>query len=171
MTFSLHQTCIKPVKQLNGPEKLTDTRSASVYIPPCPFHQLSMCLARQKFISTCLDLITKCHPPHQLDPHLCTNCNRCRSISMIAFHAGKSCAPFYSCFHSHTEKGGCITSAKSVLIMLQSHAEVQEVLESNPAVGSPRHKVPVLSITSQSQALLMVMLSSLNEPVGLQQVL
>ncbi|KAI9442235.1 iron hydrogenase [Lactarius indigo] len=47
---------------------------------------------------------------------------------------------------------GCITSAESVLITLQSHTEVLSVLAQNPKAGSPGHRVPVLSIAPQSLA-------------------
>jgi iron only hydrogenase large subunit-like protein len=54
---------------------------------------------------------------------------------------------------------GCITSAESVLITLQSHAEVLSVLAANPSPGSPGHRTPVLSIAPQSLASLAVALS------------
>ncbi|KAI0277631.1 iron hydrogenase [Russula aff. rugulosa BPL654] len=47
---------------------------------------------------------------------------------------------------------GCITSAESVLITLQSHTEVLSVLAANPSPGSPGHRIPVLSIAPQSIA-------------------
>ncbi|KAI0314126.1 iron hydrogenase, partial [Amylostereum chailletii] len=47
---------------------------------------------------------------------------------------------------------GCITSAESVLITLQSHTEVLSFLETNPSLSSPGHKVPVLSIAPQALA-------------------
>ncbi|KAF8274549.1 iron hydrogenase [Lactarius quietus] len=47
---------------------------------------------------------------------------------------------------------GCITSAESVLITLQSHTEVLSVLCQNPSPGSSGHRVPVLSIAPQSLA-------------------
>ena len=49
-------------------------------------------------------------------------------------------------------QSGCITSAESVLITLQSHTEVLSVLAQNPSAGSPGHRVPVLSIAPQSLA-------------------
>ncbi|KAI0268711.1 iron hydrogenase [Gloeopeniophorella convolvens] len=54
---------------------------------------------------------------------------------------------------------GCITSAESVLITLQSHTEVLSVLRANPAPGAPGHRVPVLSIAPQSLASLAATLS------------
>jgi iron only hydrogenase large subunit-like protein len=54
---------------------------------------------------------------------------------------------------------GCITSAESILITLQSHAEVLSVLAQNPGTGSPGHRVPVLSIAPQSLASLAAALS------------
>ncbi|PVG02404.1 iron hydrogenase [Serendipita vermifera] len=47
---------------------------------------------------------------------------------------------------------GCITSAETVLIQMQSHEEVMSVLQSNPPPSSPDHRVPVLSISPQSIA-------------------
>ena len=49
-------------------------------------------------------------------------------------------------------RSGCITSAESVLITLQSHTEVLSVLRQNPSPGSAGHRVPVLSIAPQSLA-------------------
>ncbi|OCH85810.1 iron hydrogenase [Obba rivulosa] len=67
---------------------------------------------------------------------------------------------------------GCITSAESVLITLQSHTEVLNFLSSNPAPSSPTHKIPVLSIAPQSLASLAASLSSSSaRPVSLTQVL
>ncbi|KAI0063588.1 iron hydrogenase [Artomyces pyxidatus] len=63
---------------------------------------------------------------------------------------------------------GCITSAESVLITLQSHAEVLSVLSSNPPSSSPSYRVPVLSISPQSLASLS---ASLPTPTPLQTVL
>ena len=53
---------------------------------------------------------------------------------------------------SETPYSGCITSAESVLITLQSHTEVLSVLAANPSPGSPGHRIPVLSIAPQSLA-------------------
>lgn len=47
---------------------------------------------------------------------------------------------------------GCITSAESVLITMQSHEEVLAVLKENPPKGEVEHRVPVLSISPQSLA-------------------
>ena len=58
---------------------------------------------------------------------------------------------------------GCITSAESVLITMQSHTEVLSVLSSNPSVNSPGHKVPILSVSPQSLASLSAKLSSVSE--------
>ncbi|KZT41487.1 iron hydrogenase [Sistotremastrum suecicum HHB10207 ss-3] len=55
---------------------------------------------------------------------------------------------------------GCITSAESVLITLQSHSEVLSFLSSNPPPSSADHKVPVFSIAPQSLASLTASLSS-----------
>ncbi|KIM30427.1 hypothetical protein M408DRAFT_285408 [Serendipita vermifera MAFF 305830] len=47
---------------------------------------------------------------------------------------------------------GCITSAESVLITMQSHEEVLAVLKDNPPKSAQEHRVPVLSISPQSIA-------------------
>jgi len=54
---------------------------------------------------------------------------------------------------------GCITSAESVLITMQSHTEVLSILSSNPPPGDPDHKIPILSISPQSLASLSTKLS------------
>ncbi|GBE81084.1 Cytosolic Fe-S cluster assembly factor NAR1 [Sparassis crispa] len=67
---------------------------------------------------------------------------------------------------------GCITSAESVLITLQSHTEVLNFLAGNAPPTSPGHKVPVLSIAPQSLASLAASLSSSSaRPVDLSRVL
>ncbi|KAI0329243.1 iron hydrogenase [Cubamyces sp. BRFM 1775] len=67
---------------------------------------------------------------------------------------------------------GCITSAESVLITMQSHTEVLNFLESNPPRSSPSHKVPVISIAPQSLASLAASISSTSsQTVSLLQVL
>ncbi|EPS94412.1 hypothetical protein FOMPIDRAFT_1043947 [Fomitopsis schrenkii] len=67
---------------------------------------------------------------------------------------------------------GCITSAESVLITLQSHTEVLNFLSNNPDRPSPSHKVPVLSISLQSLASLAASVSSSSShPVDLSDVL
>lgn len=69
-------------------------------------------------------------------------------------------------------QSGCITSAESVLITLQSHMEVLNFLEGNPPASSSAHKVPVLSIAPQCLASLSATLSSSSsEPAGLRQVM
>lgn len=55
---------------------------------------------------------------------------------------------------------GCITSAESVLITLQSHEEVLNVLAANPPAPSPHHRAAVLSIAPQSLASLAASVSS-----------
>ncbi len=55
---------------------------------------------------------------------------------------------------------GCITSAESVLITLQSHIEVLKVLESNPSSEfCDSRRTPVISIAPQSLASLAASLS------------
>ncbi|KAI0081211.1 iron hydrogenase [Panus rudis PR-1116 ss-1] len=68
---------------------------------------------------------------------------------------------------------GCITSAESVLITLQSHTEVLNFLEQNPPSPSPEHKIPVISIAPQTLASLAASISSTSTaaPVTLSQVL
>ena len=67
---------------------------------------------------------------------------------------------------------GCITSAESVLITLQSHTEVLNFLSNNPDRSSYSHKVPVLSISPQSLASLAASVSSSSShPVDLPEVL
>ncbi|KAF8798712.1 iron hydrogenase [Phlegmacium glaucopus] len=55
---------------------------------------------------------------------------------------------------------GCITSAESVLITLQSHTEVLNFLESNGDSSSPNYQIPVISIAPQSLASLAASLSA-----------
>lgn len=56
---------------------------------------------------------------------------------------------------------GCITSAESVLITLQSHTEVLNALKANPSDRAcVSYKVPVLSIAPQSLASLAASVSS-----------
>ncbi|KAI0371032.1 iron hydrogenase [Pilatotrama ljubarskyi] len=67
---------------------------------------------------------------------------------------------------------GCITSAESVLITMQSHTEVLNVLQNNPPPSSPDHKVPVISIAPQSLASLAASISSTSsQNISLLQVL
>lgn len=67
---------------------------------------------------------------------------------------------------------GCITSAESVLITMQSHEEVLAFLNNNPALSSPGHRMPVLSIAPQSLASLSACISTASgPPVSLQRVL
>ncbi|EKM54461.1 uncharacterized protein PHACADRAFT_185384 [Phanerochaete carnosa HHB-10118-sp] len=67
---------------------------------------------------------------------------------------------------------GCITSAESVLISMQSHTEVLNFLANNPEDICLSHKVPVISIAPQSLASLAASISSSSkaQPVSLQQV-
>ncbi|KAF8577747.1 iron hydrogenase [Ramaria rubella] len=67
---------------------------------------------------------------------------------------------------------GCITSAESVLITMQSHEEVLSFLSSNPPPDSGAHRLPVLSISPQSLASLAASVSSTSrQPVSLQAIL
>ena len=67
---------------------------------------------------------------------------------------------------------GCITSAESVLISMQSHTEVLNFLASNPEDICVSHKIPVISIAPQTLASLAASISSSSkaQPVTLQQV-
>jgi len=64
------------------------------------------------------------------------------------------CKLVYTTTHS-----GCITSAESVLITLQSHTEVLNFLESNSELAVEKRKVAVISIAPQSLASLAASLS------------
>ncbi|GJJ06059.1 hypothetical protein Clacol_000247 [Clathrus columnatus] len=67
---------------------------------------------------------------------------------------------------------GCITSAESVLITMQSHEEVLSFLSNNPPPGSPEHRIPVLSISPQSLASLSASISSTSaQPVSMRAIL
>ncbi|KIK67410.1 hypothetical protein GYMLUDRAFT_257294 [Collybiopsis luxurians FD-317 M1] len=67
---------------------------------------------------------------------------------------------------------GCITSAESVLITLQSHVEVLDFLSSNAAASPASRKVTVISIAPQSLASLAASISSSSStPVTSRQVL
>ncbi|KAL7281200.1 hypothetical protein ACG7TL_004508 [Trametes sanguinea] len=67
---------------------------------------------------------------------------------------------------------GCITSAESVLITMQSHTEVLNFLENNPPPSSPSHKVPVISIAPQSLASFAASISSTSsQNISLLQIL
>jgi iron only hydrogenase large subunit-like protein len=79
-----------------------------------------------------------------------------------------SLPPSKLCSPENKPCSGCITSAESVLITLQSHAEVLSVLAANPSPGSQGHRVPVLSIAPQSLASLAAALgpSSPSPPSG-----
>ncbi|KAG7098554.1 hypothetical protein E1B28_000488 [Marasmius oreades] len=56
---------------------------------------------------------------------------------------------------------GCITSAESVLITLQSHTEVLNFLEENTSISPPsKRKIPVISISPQTLASLAASISS-----------
>ncbi|KAI0308014.1 iron hydrogenase, partial [Multifurca ochricompacta] len=68
---------------------------------------------------------------------------------------------------------GCITSAESILITLQSHTEVLAVLAANPKPGSPGHRIPVLSIAPQSLASLAAALgpTAPDAPISLARIL
>lgn len=83
---------------------------------------------------------------------------------MIAWHAG---APHVirhptASWLTPVILSGCITSAESVLITMQSHLQVLEFLAENAAhePSSPKRKIPVVSIAPQSLASLAASVSS-----------
>jgi len=73
---------------------------------------------------------------------------------MTALHAGMPLLCHVVCltqiYIDHALQSGCITSAESVLITLQSHTEVLNFLNENKS--SPQRKIPVISIAPQSLA-------------------
>lgn len=67
---------------------------------------------------------------------------------------------------------GCITSAESVLITMQSHTEVLNFLQDNADPANLNYKVPVLSIAPQSLASLAASVSSSSSsPVSMHHIL
>ncbi|KAL1726812.1 iron hydrogenase [Schizophyllum commune] len=64
---------------------------------------------------------------------------------------------------------GCITSAESVLITLQSHIEVLAFVDANPPAGQSGHRIPVMSIAPQVLASLSASVST--SPVSPRQML
>ncbi|KAF9475546.1 iron hydrogenase [Pholiota conissans] len=86
---------------------------------------------------------------------------------MTAWPAGEPPSPpaLSSCFlelTQHTHSSGCITSAESVLITLQSHTEVLTFLAANAALsrGDAQRRIPVISIAPQSLASLAAALNA-----------
>jgi len=79
---------------------------------------------------------------------------------MTALHAG-SCI-VHLLFHNElmSHCSGCITSAESILITLQSHQEVLNFLDTNASLPSSERKVTVTSIAPQSLASMAASLSS-----------
>ena len=73
---------------------------------------------------------------------------------------------FYGCIRTlcliHAVYSGCITSAESVLITMQSHIQVLDFLAENTAhePTSQKRKIPVVSIAPQSLASLAASVSS-----------
>ena len=63
-----------------------------------------------------------------------------------------SLSSLFLVFCTHRSHSGCITSAESVLITLQSHTEVLNFLDSNGESSSLNYKIPVISISPQSLA-------------------
>ncbi|KIK99341.1 hypothetical protein PAXRUDRAFT_30594 [Paxillus rubicundulus Ve08.2h10] len=137
------QTCIKPVEQLNGLEDTKEPGAASTEI---------------RIDSTGSYYEVSSHGSAQTAA-VPKPAERKLQQAQISLNDCLACS-------------GCITSAESVLITLQSHTEVLNFLEGNPPASSLLHKVPVLSVAPQSLASLAATLSSSSiAPVGLRQVL
>lgn len=91
---------------------------------------------------------------------------------MIVWRAGTLCLYGLLVLCTQIVHSGCITSAESVLITMQSHTEVLNFLENNPLSTSPDHKVPVISIAPQCLASLAASISSTSsQTLSLLQVL
>ncbi|KIJ18899.1 ferredoxin hydrogenase [Paxillus involutus ATCC 200175] len=137
------QACIKPVEQLNAPEDTKEPGAASTEIRIDSTGSYYE-VSSHGFAQTA----TVPKPSERKLEQAQISLNDCLACS------------------------GCITSAESVLITLQSHTEVLNFLEGNPPASSSAHKVPVLSVAPQSLASLAATLSSSSiAPVGLRQIL
>lgn len=93
---------------------------------------------------------------------------------MIVSHAGVWCVHVLLLSRGLVRPlhSGCITSAESVLITMQSHTEVLHVLENNPPPSFLHHKIPVISIAPQCLASLAASISSSSsQNISLLQVL
>ncbi|KAG9316353.1 iron hydrogenase [Chiua virens] len=139
------QACIKPVEQLNAPEIVKEAGSASTEIrvdASGSYYEVASTPSVQGAFAS-----TSTPPERKLQQ------------AQISLNDCLACS-------------GCITSAESVLITLQSHTEVLHFLEGNSPPRSPGHKLPVISIAPQSLASLSTTLSSSSSaPVGLKQVM
>ncbi|KAH7923406.1 iron hydrogenase [Leucogyrophana mollusca] len=124
------QACIKPVEQLNPPEELKEPGAASTEIVIDSSGSYYEVSASGPVPNASTKTTEKKLQQAQISLNDCLACS------------------------------GCITSAESVLITLQSHTEVLNFLESNPPPTSLSHKVPVLSIAPQSIASLAASVSS-----------
>lgn len=92
------------------------------------------------------------------------DCLACRCVV-------RACVPSIQCLSKPTYSG-CITSAESVLITMQSHTEVLHVLDNNPPTTFLHHKVPIISIAPQCLASLAASISSSSsQNISLLQVL
>ena len=78
------------------------------------------------------------------------DCLACRCVGLLLI-GGRALIPHDS---------GCITSAESVLITLQSHIEVLAFIDANPPPGQPDHRIPIMSIAPQVLASLSASVSS-----------
>ena len=100
----------------------------------------------------------RAHPAHSPSKKLTqaqislNDCLACRYVSLLS--------SFFFLVLAYCSHSGCITSAESVLITLQSHTEVLNFLDSNGESSSPNYKIPVISIAPQSLASLAASLSA-----------
>ncbi|PPQ67293.1 hypothetical protein CVT25_005877 [Psilocybe cyanescens] len=136
------QACIKPVEQKDVPEKRErDAGAASTEIridSSGAYYEVSSEPGLMSSNSIASSSTT-----------LGTNTNNKLAQAQISLNDCLACS-------------GCITSAESVLITLQSHTEVLNFLDANksPGLGEEERKIPVVSIAPQSLASLAASLAS-----------
>lgn len=126
------QACIKPVETLNLPEDTKDPVAASTEI---------------KIDSTGSYYEVSSATDPTRNASSAKGAERKLQQAQISLNDCLACS-------------GCITSAESVLITLQSHNEVLTFLNTNPPPSSPDHKFPVISIAPQILASLAARVSS-----------
>ncbi|EIW83209.1 iron hydrogenase [Coniophora puteana RWD-64-598 SS2] len=137
------QACIKPVEQLNKPEEILEPGAASTEIRIDSSGSYYEVAKNEPSRPSTVPQ----NPENKLQQ------------AQISLNDCLACS-------------GCITSAESVLITLQSHTEVLAFLASNPPPASAAHKVPVLSIAPQTLASLAASVSSGSRaPVAPRQIL
>ncbi|KAL4080371.1 iron hydrogenase [Scleroderma yunnanense] len=138
------QACIKPVETLNLPEDTKDLGAASTEI-------------KVDSTGSYYEVSSSTDPTR--NESSAKGAERKLQQAQISLNDCLACS-------------GCITSAESVLITLQSHNEVLTSLDTNPPSSSPDHKVPVISIAPQSLASLAARVSSTSStPMSLLQIL